>query len=100
MPTKVMIQAKIMARAPEPSAIFCGKLNTPLPIMEPTTSAASGNKDRLSVFGAVMTLPPVRMFLEAVVRVAEKISAFISREARKAPRRFFPVMASRYLLIK
>jgi acetyltransferase len=48
MPTPVISQPMVMAVAPAPAAMFCGKLNTPEPIIEPTTSAVSSPAPNLA----------------------------------------------------
>jgi hypothetical protein len=41
MPTPVISQPINTAAAPAPDAMFCGSENTPLPIIDPITSAVS-----------------------------------------------------------
>ena len=53
MPMPVISQPMMTAPGDAPLAMFCGRLNTPPPIIEPTTRATSGNRpsvpDRFSV---------------------------------------------------
>ena len=50
MPTPVMVQPIMTAAGLATAAIFCGKLNTPAPIIEPITNAVNApNPSLLSI---------------------------------------------------
>ena len=58
MPTPVIVHPMIMASGAAPVAIFCGRLKTPAPIIEPSTRAMSAPMpsfcDVAAVLGAVV----------------------------------------------
>src|SRR5262249_45110889 len=53
MPTSVRVQAIMTAPSAAPLAMFCGRLNTPPPIIEPTTMPAKSGKPSLALFFGV-----------------------------------------------
>lgn len=52
MPTAVIAQPIMMASGRAPAAIFCGRLKTPDPTMEPMSSAVSAPRCSLVCFVA------------------------------------------------
>jgi hypothetical protein len=49
MPTPVMAQPMRIAKGPALTAMFCGKLKTPAPIIEPTTMAVKSPRPSFAV---------------------------------------------------
>ncbi|GLS34811.1 hypothetical protein GCM10010869_03990 [Mesorhizobium tianshanense] len=80
MPTAVMAQPIRMARGPAPAAIFCGRLNTPEPTIEPITNAVR-EPTRSFVAAAAVTFP-IGTFIPAVVMDA-LLSLKISMEGNE-----------------
>ena len=48
MPTPLIPQPMMMASGPAPFAMFCGRLNTPDPIIDPMTTAVSAPSTEFS----------------------------------------------------
>ena len=88
MPTAVMAQPMMMASGPAPEAMFCGRLNTPEPTIEPMTSAVSAPSWSFDCLGVEVEVTDAEGMSVAAIADLPEFGPFAGRVCRNAPHGF------------